>query len=306
GDLHARRERRVAARVETGDCSGATRRRGNVWDARRPFPPHPLHQRRCDGGRIPNSGDPAAVDLKLPVSRGGSSLTWIHAWRCRPCPPGCGDADLRWRLAGGGAGKSPSSTGGAAGRSPGAGCGEVGPNPQHCKGRIHLPPTRGPRRPPWRVSGGRRAAGGGSPVGIRRRLHGVHPKSLRISAAGPRTLHILVSTEQKLRRPLSSPFCRRRTTRARSPSHHHLPPSGRVPATPSIALSVQIRGMAGLVLGFHWLGLHLSPTSRCHGAGALHCKLPLLHPCLVLPRTLALSIPSATLEIPRIWKSHAL
>ncbi|CAN6311177.1 unnamed protein product, partial [Urochloa humidicola] len=101
GDLHAWRERRVAARVETGDCSGAMRRRGNVWDARRPFPPHPLHQRRCDGGRIPNSGDPAAVDLKLPVSR--------------PCPPGCGDADLRWRLAGGGAGKSPSSTGGAAG-----------------------------------------------------------------------------------------------------------------------------------------------------------------------------------------------
>ncbi|CAN6227859.1 unnamed protein product [Urochloa humidicola] len=67
--------------VGTGGCNGAMRRRDDVYDSRRHFPPHPLHRRRCDGGRIPNSGDPATVDLNLPVSRGASGLTWI------PCYP---------------------------------------------------------------------------------------------------------------------------------------------------------------------------------------------------------------------------
>ncbi|CAN6333118.1 unnamed protein product [Urochloa humidicola] len=40
---------------------------------------------------------------------------------------------------------------------------------------------------------------GGSPVETRRRRHGAHQKAVRTSAAGPRALHILISTEQKLR-----------------------------------------------------------------------------------------------------------
>ncbi|CAO2147386.1 unnamed protein product, partial [Urochloa humidicola] len=81
---------------------------------------------------------------------------------------------------------------------------------------------------------------GGSLVATRRRQHGAHQRAVWISTAEPRALHILVSTEQKLRRGdieplpllLPRPPHVRRLTRSQGARRHGDQELGALPRVP--------------------------------------------------------------------------